>query len=167
MLASIAEDYRPMARPRTSTRICVESCLRLWLMRLPQGSHTLTWPDGICLRYERTPRAVMIPAQTIASYWPIDGQYIHLQNTTQPDNDAIQQWFRCACGQRVAKLYLPPNATTFLCRCCHNLIYHSSKTHDARLSHLARHPAELLKALSSPKPARRLLALKAALRYAL
>ena len=109
----------------------------------------------------------MIPAQTIASYWPIDGQYIHLQNTTQPDNDAIQQWFRCACGQRVAKLYLPPNATTFLCRCCHNLIYHSSKTHDARLSHLARHPAELLKALSSPKPARRLLALKAALRYAL
>ncbi len=156
-----------MARPPTTMRLCVESCLRLWIVRLPFGSHKLTWPDGICLRYERTPRAVIIPAQTIASYWPIDGQYIHLQNTTQPDNDAIQQWFLCACGQRVAKLYLPPAQAEFRCRKCYNLTYHSAQTHDARVNYLARHPDELERDLCSPKRARRFLALKAALRYAI
>lgn len=29
------------------------------------------------------------------------------------------------CGQRVAKLYLPPNERLFLCRTCHNLTYQS------------------------------------------
>lgn len=43
-------------------------------------------------------------------------------------------WFRCpmnqddgACGKRVAKLHLPPKATKFGCRDCHDLSYTSSQ----------------------------------------
>lgn len=32
-------------------------------------------------------------------------------------------YFRCVCGVRVSKLYLPPNGSKFLCRRCHGLQY--------------------------------------------
>jgi len=38
-------------------------------------------------------------------------------------------WFRCpACGDRVAKLYLPPGRYRLACRECYELGYHTSRT---------------------------------------
>jgi hypothetical protein len=163
-----------MARPRTTTRLVVENCLPLWIVRLPQGRRELRFHRGnepvASIEYERTESSVRIRAQVI-SFRPIlqsvDEHFIDLCNTAQSDNDAIQQWFLCACGQRVAKLYLPPAELEFRCRKCYNLTYRSTQTHDARLSYLARHPDELAKALHSPKLSRRLLAVKAALLHSM
>ena len=53
-----------------------------------------------------------------------------------PDLSALRcsrWWARCACSRRVAKLYLPRNATNFRCRHCHQLRYRSQRmTLDAR-----------------------------------
>jgi hypothetical protein len=140
-------------------------------MRLPQGSGVVRWRVGnvqvASLEFERTESSVRTSAQTI-SFRPflqsVNAHHIALSNTTQSDNDAIQQWFLCACGRRVAKLYLPPAKVDFRCRHCHNLTYRSAQTHDARFSRLVQHPEELAKVLSSPKLPRWLLASKAALR---
>ena len=35
-------------------------------------------------------------------------------------------YFHCSCGQRVSKLYLPPNSKEFRCRKCYNLKYELS-----------------------------------------
>lgn len=164
-----------MSRPRTTTRICVESCLQLWVIRLCTGPSTITWSVGnhplASLDYDRTATSVRIPAQII-SFRPclrsVSAHFIPLCETTQPDNPTIQQWFLCPaadCDRRCAKLYLPPDGTEFRCRRCHNLTYRSAQTHDARLTYLVNHPEELEKAFCSPKLSRQLLALKAALLY--
>ena len=47
-----------------------------------------------------------------------------------------RRWFRCpraGCGQRVAKLYKPPGAKYFLCRCCHGLTYEGRQQHRGRM----------------------------------
>ena len=41
-------------------------------------------------------------------------------------------WFSCPgtdCGKRVGKLYLPPGASYFLCRHCHDLTYEACRKH--------------------------------------
>ena len=159
-----------MARPRTTTRLCVEDCLRLWIMRLPKGSGVVSWRKGEApvgsLEYERRESSVRIRTQVI-SFRPyvrsIDAHCIPLYETTQPDNHAVQQWFLCACGRRVAKLYLPPNEREFRCRSCYRLTYRSAQTH-SESDHLAKHPDKLMEAASSRNPTRRLLAFKAAFR---
>ena len=45
-------------------------------------------------------------------------------------------FFRCSCGERVGKLYLPPGETYFACRACHNLTYRSCKEHVKRIDAL-------------------------------
>lgn len=48
--------------------------------------------------------------------------------TTAPYFGGLRYWFRCpglGCSKRVAKLYLPPEATDFRCRQCHDLTYAS------------------------------------------
>jgi hypothetical protein len=41
--------------------------------------------------------------------------------STRPRYGGHRWWLRCVCGRRVAKLYLPPGSTEFLCRECHQL----------------------------------------------
>ena len=43
--------------------------------------------------------------------------------------DGERPWFLCpSCKKKVRKLYLPPGATYFLCRSCHDLSYQSRQT---------------------------------------
>jgi hypothetical protein len=168
-----------MPRPPTTTRLCVESCLQLWIKRLAAGAGTVTWSTESTgsesaeteplarLHYERAPAAVHIPAQVISlrpAPRSLALHHIPLLETTQPDNPAQQQWFLCTCNRRVAKLYLPPARDQFRCRHCYNLSYRSRQQWDGRVAYLARHPEELVRALASPSLSRQLLALQAALR---
>jgi len=163
-----------MSRPPTTTRICVESCLQLWVKRLATGAGMITWSTGSAeteplarLHYQRTPTAVHIPAQVISLRPALRSLTLHdipLLETTQPDNPSRQQWFLCTCNRRVAKLYLPPARDQFRCRHCYNLSYRSRQQWDGRVAYLARHPEELVRALASPSLSRQLLALQAALR---
>jgi len=156
-----------MARPRTTTRLIAEDCLHLWIHRLLRGKQTLTWEvDGkpiAHMDYERKSDSVHIPAQplTLRPVRAIDTHYLPLSDTTQPDNDAVQQWFLCCCGHRVAKLYLPPGQREFRCRHCYKLTHRSAQTHDSRVNHLARHQDELIAALSDPLSPRAVLAVRA------
>ncbi len=44
--------------------------------------------------------------------------------TTQPQFGGVRWWFRCpTCRRRIQKLFLPPRASQFGCRHCHNLSY--------------------------------------------
>src|SRR5262249_13398702 len=73
--------------------------------------------------------------------------------TTRPRFGGVRWWFvcplvvrACPCERRVGKLYLPPGGRYFGCRHCYDLTYHSTQTHDGRVSRLRRNP-ELLAAL--------------------
>lgn len=50
----------------------------------------------------------------------------------------MRAWFACpGCGRRCAALYLPPGATRFRCRTCHNLA-HGTQQMDAHDRHMHR-----------------------------
>lgn len=50
-------------------------------------------------------------------------------------------WFVCPeCHNRAAKLHLPPQATQFRCRGCHNLTYRSQREHSKRFDYLMQNP---------------------------
>ncbi|MCP4481335.1 MAG: hypothetical protein GY817_00705 [bacterium] len=79
----------------------------------------------------------------------------------------VRWWFRCPlvingkqCNRKVGVLYLG-NGKYFGCRHCYNLIYESSKTHDKRLDYLLKNPGMFYSYLSSNKPSKQLLAMKA------
>jgi hypothetical protein len=74
--------------------------------------------------------------------------------------------FRCPgkgggvpCGQRIMKLYLVHGR--WLCRTCGNLTYLARQKHDSRLDALVHSPPDLLAALRSPDPRKKLLAVRA------
>jgi len=72
---------------------------------------------------------------------------------TRPHFGGVRWWFRCRCGLRVGRLYLPPSGgPTFACRTCHALTYRSSQTHNARLAELRRRPELALERLSRSRP---------------
>jgi len=71
--------------------------------------------------------------------------------TTSCNFGGERYWFICPlivngfpCRNRVGKLYLPPGATYFGCRQCHNLTYRCQKEHDKRVDFLLKHPELLL-----------------------
>jgi hypothetical protein len=58
-----------------------------------------------------------------------------------------RRWFVCpglanrtACHRRARFLYLPPDATRFCCRRCHDLVHLSAQRHDKRVDALLRLP---------------------------
>lgn len=176
-----------MGRKRWTTRRTVEQCSIflsvVWLHRsarlfnrAPGSSTTLTLRNhfnGALLAridcelhyHEHQGWAILIRANDAKGAAMNDGQTIPIV-TTRPHFGGERFWFKCECGRRVAKLYLPLFQKEFCCRWCYNLTYRSAQTHHSGVNFLARHPAELLKAFRSPKTARCLLAIKAALRYA-
>jgi len=90
---------------------------------------------------------------------------------TRPYFGGLRWWFICpliisgrVCQRRVRRLHLPPGGRYFGCRSCYNLTYDSVRTHDGRLSWLARHPGELLAALKSKNPSKSFLGFRAALK---
>lgn len=60
-----------------------------------------------------------------------DGQMIRL-TTTQPHWGGERFWFRCECGRRSGRLYLPTGETVFRCRPCYELTYRSAQEHNTR-----------------------------------
>ena len=70
-------------------------------------------------------------------------------------------WFRCQCGRRVGRLYLPPGQQAFRCRHCFNLTYLSAQTHDQRKYRMAQDLVSLRAALRSGKSRRATLAVDA------
>lgn len=73
---------------------------------------------------------------------------------TRPHFGGVRWWFRCQCGLRVGRLYLPPSGIpVFACRMCHDLTYRSSQTHNSRFDELRRRPDVALEQLRSPRPA--------------
>ncbi|HLD70031.1 MAG TPA: hypothetical protein VJA17_04620 [Candidatus Omnitrophota bacterium] len=80
-------------------------------------------------------------------------------------------WFICplvvngyACNRRVGVLYLA-SGKYFGCRHCHNLTYQSSKEHDKRLDAFKKNPELLMAFLDSKDSTKRLLAMKAGVKY--
>jgi hypothetical protein len=61
--------------------------------------------------------------------------------TTRPRVGGEHWWGYCPCGRRVLKLYLPPAASRFACRTCHDLTYESVQKHDKRVDTLRKNPA--------------------------
>jgi hypothetical protein len=63
--------------------------------------------------------------------------------TSKLASGGVRWWFQCplkGCGRRVGKLYLPPGASYYGCRHCHNLTYQScrdSHKFDSLISSLA------------------------------
>ena len=80
----------------------------------------------------------------------------------------LRWWWRCSCGRRILKAYLPPGGSRFACRTCYRLTYESVQEHDARVGHLRRNPElmwSLIRAGHDPAkfaPKTLLLALNAA-----
>ncbi|OPZ62136.1 MAG: hypothetical protein BWY86_00541 [Candidatus Aminicenantes bacterium ADurb.Bin508] len=52
----------------------------------------------------------------------------------------VRWWWRCACGRRIVKAYLPPGSSRFGCRTCHRLTYESAQTHDKTADAFRRNP---------------------------
>jgi len=77
------------------------------------------------------------------------GEQLVRTTTTRPHLGGVRFWFRCVCGRRVGKFYLPPAGHFFRCRHCYNLTYQSAQTHDKRRDALMRDPAALRAALRS------------------
>lgn len=76
---------------------------------------------------------------------------------TRHHRGGVRWWFLCPlsvsgkpCRRRIEKLYLPPGATYFGCRHCHDLSYRSRQEYDQRVAFYRKHPesikAELAKA---------------------
>ena len=80
----------------------------------------------------------------------------------------IRWWWRCSCGRRILKAYLPPGGSRFACRTCYRLTYESVQEHDKRIGWLRRHPESILAAIRAERdptkfaPKALLLALNAA-----
>jgi hypothetical protein len=68
---------------------------------------------------------------TLWLWYVVDGKPMHYTVTlvsTVPHYGGRRWWFICPIKKiRVAKLYLPPGATTFASRKAHNLTYRSSQ----------------------------------------
>lgn len=75
-----------------------------------------------------------------------------LLDRTRPRFGGLRWWFRCpSCARRCAKLYMPPGAERFACRCCHRLAYRSKR--EPAAERVARRLEQVRERLSrSPAP---------------
>ena len=60
-------------------------------------------------------------------------------------------YFRCECGKRVSKLYLPPQGTKFACRSCHGLRYRLSTLNRNSIAGKSIYQIERINKLSSSR----------------
>ena len=72
-------------------------------------------------------------------------------------------------GRRVEpvfpKLYMPPGASDFACRACHNLTYESVKEHDKRVDFYLSYPGAIRAALGLKNWSKKLPAMIAGIRF--
>jgi hypothetical protein len=129
-----------MGREPWTSRLTVEECPihlsaaefnRSGVFRLPDGtSFTVSWPlsNGSSLG---SLRAEMRADWRGPHLLMGDGQMIRL-TTTRPHWGGERFWFRCECGRRSGRLYLPTGETVFRCRPCYDLTYQSAQEHNTR-----------------------------------
>ena len=104
---------------------------------IPHSAGTLTWSwaDGNQSSIEYTVHWADGRLVLTLHYFLVDGQEVRLPiqlQTTAMQFGGSRYWFTCPlsldgvdCNRRVGKLYLPPGATYFGCRKCHELTYQS------------------------------------------
>jgi hypothetical protein len=94
---------------------------------------TLSWPTGpetfAAVNYGSS--TYPVGEGTLWLWYVVDGKPMHYTVTlvsTVPHYGGRRWWFICPIKKiRVAKLYLPPGATTFATRKAHSLTYRSSQ----------------------------------------
>jgi hypothetical protein len=148
----------------------VDDCLHLWIHKMPKGRNILRWKIGesevASLEYERCSDEVCIRAQVISlrpQSRSVGEHRFKLETAPSFREIGLQQWFRCECGQRCSKLFLPRAKTEFRCRNCHNLTHRSAQTRNSRLVNAQRHQIALAEAFASKSSQRRAFAVKAVL----
>jgi hypothetical protein len=180
-----------MGRPSWTTRLTVEHCLAFdasWLRRggafkrsqIQTGAFQWSGSFGSIMaalgywvgRSKSEGWVVLIDPELAARYPAavrVPECIIRL-TPTRPNLGGLRFWFRCPirrngkeCGRRVRKLYLPPGAKIFGCRCCYNLTYRSAQTHDPRPYKLAMSLDAIDAALNSGDVRQGLLAARALL----
>lgn len=136
-----------MGRHPWTSRLTVENCPiqlsavafnRNGVFRLPAGaSGTVSWSNGSSLGSLRVEMRAdwRGPYLFVGADWRGprllvgDGQMIRL-TTTRPHWGGERFWFRCECGRRSGRLYLPAGETAFRCRPCYELTYRSAQEHN-------------------------------------
>lgn len=124
-------------------KLTVEECLcldinqlaRQGIFRQKQNKGTLNWLDQETRIF--TSSYVIRPTHHLRlEYW-IEIRGIRFPKdetitltTTKLNSGGLRWWFRCLCGQRAGKLYLPPDQPQFKCRACYNLTYRSCQKKD-------------------------------------
>jgi hypothetical protein len=90
--------------------------------------------------------------------------------TTRCNYGGVRYWLQCPlirngklCFRRVRKLYLPPGARYFGCRCCHNLTYTIQREHDKSIHPYLKNPGLIQQLLNSENINKRLFACRAGL----
>jgi hypothetical protein len=153
-----------MGRPCWSSRLTVEQCLPLTVESFNRSG---TWkcPSGTTDNSSWTVSQGSLGKVDYSIQNDADGLAIRIRRqdallcgelrlleeclipvtTTRPHLGGKRHWFRCpilrdgkVCGRRAGRLYLPPGASVFGCRDCHNLTYWKSQTHDKSEDALAR-----------------------------
>lgn len=87
---------------------------------------TLTTKDLLNGLYKRSDITYWPEDETDQSVWSISVAGSDPQEIAMEWEDVTygkRAYFRCSCGYRATKLYLPHDATEFKCRNCHNLQY--------------------------------------------
>lgn len=156
-------------RKRWTTRRTVEDCpvsisinwlhgLARLFNRAPEDSVTLTLPAPFgkpmarieCQYGFREPHGLVILLRAEdAAGTPLCYRNTIPIVTTTPNFAGVRYWFRCDCGRRVGRLFLPSGAQEFQCRHCLNLTYRSAQQHDSALYAMARDEAAVDRALAS------------------
>ncbi len=167
-----------MGRHCWTNRLTVEDCPRILcassFQRIGTFSHapgavttTTSWPSWngkgnfgsvasqLNLR-GTTGLAIFIPAQDVSVDARIDTQTIAVL-TTRPHFGGLRYWFKCGCGRRVGRLYLPQEQRVFKCRHCFRITYRSAQTHDQRKYELARSWVAIGEAIQANHLRRKLL----------
>jgi hypothetical protein len=171
-----------MGRHSWTSRLTVENCpIQLSAVELhrfgvfgdrPAASRTISWlstPDGSLLgkvKYEirsdgHGRRVIFIIRQVFSfdgSLRMAAGQTISL-TTTRPHWGGERFWFRCECGRRSGRLYLPTGETVFRCRLCYDLTYQSAQEHNTRaakqrefIEYFRQQTASVLATARNPRP---------------
>ncbi len=171
-----------MGRKRWSTRNRVEDCAVslsvVWLHRLarlfdraPGETVWLTLSDPLsgepmarieCRYTFSEPHGLVVLVRAEDA----EGKALCYRNvlpmvTTVPHFGGERYWFRCDCGRRMGRLFLPEGKQEFLCRRCLDLTYRSVQRHDTTLYAMARDEVAIDRALSSKAPRMALRGLEA------
>ena len=108
------------------------------------GGSTPIWLAGVGVAYPKDPEGVLVLGYVLGE--PISEEVVEkIELETQRICSGGLRWYlRCPkCRRRGYKLYLPPDATRFRCRGCHDLTHLSVQDHDSRVDAKRNLPALL------------------------